>query len=230
MKLSYCVFIILIFSGLTFAGNKDFSQAMERALTIHDTASTFASEKIALKAFEAVCKDFENEWLGHYWTAYLYTQVGRLVQRVSKDENPMPYIDKAQKHLDKSAELLGSKKAMHESDLQALQILVYNFRGWFNESEAEKEKYTELSREAFRKAATANPHNPLLYVMSGTKLISDGQKEENFGKIYAGKILLETAKDKFDQSTVARSETTHWNSEWLPFWIPRANELLAGKS
>ncbi len=35
----------------------------------------------------------------------------------------MPYIDKAQKHLDKSAELLGNQNENHQSDIQALQVL-----------------------------------------------------------------------------------------------------------
>ncbi len=228
MKLSFLLLIVLTLSGLSFAGDKDFDLALESALAIHDTASSFASEKIALKAFENVCKKYDDEWLGHYWTAYLYTQVGRLVQRTSQDEEPMPYIDKAQKHLDKAAELLVNKTAEQESDIYALQILVYNFRGWFNE--AESEKYKAKAKEAFKKAVQANSHNPLLYVMSGTNLVSEGQKENDFRKIYAGKILLETAQKKFSETKIARSQTTHWNSEWLPFWIPHAEKLLAGES
>ncbi len=108
---------------------------------------------------------------------------------------------------------------------------VYNFRRWFDA--AESEKYKALSTEAFKKAAMANPNNPLLYVMSGTKLISDGQKEEDFRKIYAGKILLETAKEKFDQSTVTRSMTTHWNFGVAPllilFWIMQKGLVFVWK-
>ncbi len=58
MKFSFCMFVVLILSSASFAGNKNFSQAMERALTVHDTASSFASEKIALQEFEAVCQKF----------------------------------------------------------------------------------------------------------------------------------------------------------------------------
>lgn len=222
------IVLFICFTGSVFAENSNYKSAMKRALTIHDTASSFASEKIALKAFEEVSQKYDDQWLGHYWTAYMFTQVGRLVKRTNQSEDPMAYIDNAQKHLDKAYELLENKSDENRSAIHTLQILVYKFRGWFDEPI--KDKYTEMAKAEFIKAAKANPENPLLYVMSGTELINEGQQDKDLRKVYAGKILLQTAKAKFAQTKIDRSETTHWNSEWIPFWLPYADKLLAGET
>jgi hypothetical protein len=217
------------------AQNQSFEEAMEFALHIHDTASVFESELEAVKAFERVAQEHEKAWLPQYWASYLYTQIGRLAARLKLDKDPMAYIDLAQQTFDSAENLLPKMTNEQESSFHALQHLIYMFRSRFSEGK-EAQKYTALAEDELNESIKANPRNPLVYVMVGTSLINEGANSGREGesttgmeKILAGNVLLKEAKRVFEIDTRKHSMTTHWNQEWLPFWLPYSERLLKGE-
>lgn len=237
MRYLLCVWLLFFFSiSGGIAQNRNFAQEMEFALHIHDTASVFESELKAVKAFERVGKKYNNEWLPQYWAAYLYTQIGRLVDRLERAEARMSFIDKAQEKFDLAAKLLPNKTVEDQSSFHALQGLIYLFKSRFSEG-TDSKIYAELGVEEVNKAIQTNPNNPLVFVLSATSLIrsttnlgQDGEAEPDLRKVLAGNILLEKAKTIFERARPDRSMTTHWNQEWLSFWLPYSEKLLKGEA
>ncbi|NIR73224.1 hypothetical protein GWO43_08005 [candidate division KSB1 bacterium] len=210
--------------------NPELVKDLEFAIHIHDTASVFESEIEATAAFEKVCEKFPENWRPFYWTAYMYTQIGRAVDILKRNEDPMSFIDEAQAYFDKAAARLSNKTSGEQSDFQALQSLIYLFKARFSEDETSQNIFKAAGQDALNQAIQANPENPLVYVLTGTALIGEGTGEKNMADILAGRVLLKEAQKKFEAARPERSLTLHWNREWLPFWLPYTEKLLKGKN
>ncbi len=209
------------------AQDRQFVQEMEAALTIHDTASSVASELVALDRFRALTRKYDREWLPGYWTAYLCTQVARLKGRAPDfpaDLDSKELILEAQEHLDHASKTKGQKTAAEQSDFHMLQGFVY---GWVNRmvatTEAEKKKYRELQQAEYQAAVRENPRNPLMYVMTGIDLTG---KDHGYKDVAAGIGLLDYAQQIFDRAP-KRSMTTYWNKDFIGFWKSSAEKRLA---
>lgn len=229
MKPICFVTLCLVAATPALGQNPELIEDLEFAIQIHDTASVYESESEATEAFEKVCEKYPQNWRPFYWTAYMYTQVGRLVEIMKRDDDPMTFIDKAQAYFDKASTRLPDKTSGEQSDFQALQSLIYLFKARYSEDETSQNKFKAASEDALNQAIQANPENPLVYVLTGTALIGEGAREKNVADILAGRILLKQAQKMFEAARLERSLTVHWNREWLPFWLPYSEKLLKGE-
>jgi len=230
MKRMSILALCLLATTQLLAQNPELIADMEFAIQIHDTASVFESELEAINAFEKVCEKYPDQWRPFYWTAYMYTQIGRLVEIMERDDDPVVFVDKAQAYFDKASARLPDRTKDERANFQALQSLIYLFKARYSESEASRDEFKTASQEALHQAIRANPENPLVYVLTGTALIGEGAREKNIADILAGRILLKEAQKMFEKADPKRSLTLHWNSEWLPFWLPYSEKLIKGES
>ena len=69
------------------------------------------------------------------------------------------------------------------------------------------------------------PDNPVVWVYVGTSLVRSGGEDISIEALSAAVKVMEEAELAF-ASVTDRAMTTNFNSEWLPFWLPRAQEQL----
>lgn len=217
----------MVFSIQLFSQSSSYKTAMKNALTIHDTASSVHSEIKSLEAFEKVTRDFPDEWLGHYWTAYILTQVARLKTRVDDFPEhlvPKEMLLKSQKHWDKAHDLREGLSKNERSDLHFLQGFLYfsNFR-LFAETEEEKKKFNKLEKEEYKEALKLNPQNPSYYVNRGIRMIFEN--DDNYEDLVTAIGLLDHANEVFS-AVSERSETTYFSKDFIPFWRGQAEKKL----
>ncbi|MEP1097712.1 MAG: hypothetical protein ABJG78_21515 [Cyclobacteriaceae bacterium] len=214
--------VFLCFAG--FSQSKKFANDIKQALYIHDTASSAASEAVALSAFKDLTEKYPNEWLPSYWTAYLSTQVFRLKARPDfpKDLDPNEVLLDSKTYLEKSKTIKGEMTEREQSDFLMLEGFIYGFLK-FSVPEEEEGPFVEQEKRKYQEAMKYNSRNPLMYVMKGITLL----QEEDYQDIVAGIGLLDYAEQTFEKSE-NRGLTTYWNKDFIKFWRSRGEEKLKG--
>ncbi|SHG45687.1 hypothetical protein [Flagellimonas flava] len=213
-----------------FGQQNNFEKEMEAALQLHVEAKTFEGEKAAEKAFSNIGQDYNN-WLAYFWGAYINTQLvnalGNPNANPPKDADPSTYLSRAQKLLDKAAQLVDNNSKTHLSDIGALQLLVYQFQFRFAIEDSERDQLKGQIEKTLNDAVALNPDNPLLYVLVGTNMVRAGEK---LSHVLSGRALLKEADRLFKARTISRSISTHFNEEWLAvFWLDFADKKLMSK-
>ena len=217
--------LLSVLGILCFVGqsqSKKFSNDIKETLYIHDTASSAASEVVALNAFKDLVEKYPNEWLPSYWTAYLSTQVYRLWNRPDfpKDLDPKKVIQDANVYLEKATKIKGDMTAEEKSDFLMLEGFIYGFTR-FTVPEEEEGPFLEKQKMKYQDAMKHNPKNPLMYVMKGITLL----QKDDYQDVVAGIGLLDYAEQTFEKSE-NRGLTTYWNKDFIKFWRSRGEEKL----
>lgn len=206
----------------------DFSAQLAAALEKHEEAQDFEGEAAALEALKECAETHTQEWLPAFWTAYVHTQVARLVAMGRGEGDPAAHLADAERYHRRAVTQLGAETGREASSLHALQSIIHEFRGRVAQAMGKSgaEEHQKLAREALQAAHRADPDNPVLLVFAGTDLIGRAGQEEDLSQALAGKLLLEEARTRFEADTRPRSLTTAFNSEWVPFWLPEAEKAL----
>ncbi|MEP5611585.1 MAG: hypothetical protein ABJP45_05015 [Cyclobacteriaceae bacterium] len=172
----------------------------------------------AIRLFKKVSDENPNQWISNYWTAFAYSQIGRL------SDNPSAYYDSAQFYMDRVMMIKDQSKAQ-QSDNQVLQSLVYSLYAGASWSKGDREngmKYSSLDSEALKQALVLNRDNPRVYLISGTSLISDGLRNGDTGYLLAGSQMLEIARAKYEANKPSSELYPDWGKGWINFWKERA--------
>jgi len=220
------IVVLSALAALCFSSSgqsKKFANDIKETLYMHDTASSAASEAIALSAFKDLAEKYPNEWLPSYWTAYLSTQVYRLWNRPDfpKDLDPKKLIKDAQTYLEKSKAIKGEMSKVEKSDFLMLEGFIYGFMKFTLPKE--EGRFLELQEQKYQEAMMQNPRNPLMYVMQGITLL----QQDEYRDIVAGIGLLDYAEQTFEKVD-NRGLTTYWNKDFIKFWRSRGVEKLKG--
>jgi len=226
MKLTAAILTGLVLFSTAYSQDSRFVADMENALTIHDTASSVASEIEALEAFRGLCKKHNKEWLPSYWTAYLLTQVARLKGRspdFPEDLDPAQLIIEAQERFDQASKVLPNKTDEQKSNFHMLQGFIYGWHETINaKNEEEKAAFKEKRQFEYKMAVKLNPQNPLMYVLAGIGML---REPRNYRDPLISVAILNYADEIFSRSE-KRSMTTYWNKDFIPFWRSQAQKKL----
>ena len=193
--------------------------AIEAALNTFDQASGLPGMRQSIKEMKAVSDSDPDDWYSAYWTSFFYSQTGRLTQAAKT------YYDSAQIYFDKANAIHKDKSKVETSDFHALQSLIYNLQSsvyWQMGDRTNGMKLDNQSNQELNLAIKANINNPRVYLLSGTDLISNGQRTQNNGWVLAGKEILEKAKTLYSSQKPSSSIAPSWGSGWVNFWIARA--------
>lgn len=202
-----------------------FEEQLYYALQLHDTASVMKTEEMALQSLIKTTEDFPNEWLGFYWVAHLYGQVGRLFK---DNDKFMSYVEYAYQNL-KMAEQLNSNPTQEDkSELLVLESLLnrlhaftfFNPRTGIDIDKEESKRHIDLSLGLLKQAEEAYPYNPRVFLQKGIVSTMDAQYEKAISE-FRQSIALFESKDSVSKIY------PNWGKVWLATWLPRAEKLLA---
>lgn len=210
----------------------DAAAAVAAALALHEEATDFAGEQKALDAFELAVEHHPDDFHANFWLAYLETQVARLVLQGAGEGDGPALLDSAQAHIDHAGGLLDAAEGDHareRSSLEALQHLTYLFRA--NSDQEAAAEWQEKRDQALKSAIVTDPTNPVVWILTGTGMASQARQAGDPGGLIAAHALLlraQEAASELEEAGKPRSETTFFNSEWLPFWLPRLEQAIGG--
>lgn len=203
-------------------------EKMKSAYHMHDIAATYADESAVIEKYEQISEEYPSEWLPNYWSSYIYTQLGnRLEKTPDIGQKRTVLLNKAQEQLNLAKSKVKEVSSDVESDLHALQSLIYLFRGFGTDVESEKEKYGSMYKAQIAKALAKDSQNPLILVLMGTDLISD---DNTLSQILSGHLMLKRADELFKAENTPRGLSTQFNREWLElFWLEHSKKVLDKK-
>ncbi len=222
MRTGRLLTILLLSTYLLSAQSEDFSKEMKKGFDTYTNGKTFMDWKKGAEILERVGKDYSNEWLPDYWASYFYTQ---LVRNIPKENSSVEVsvkglLKKSQESLDKAQAKVKNLSKEMESDFHALQALIYNFSEWTSDNDTLKKEFNEKAKLELKRAIRANTNSPLTDVIVATNLIKKGDYES----VYAGRVLLLNAKQKYDSRIAPRYLSSHWNEQWIGYWLGSANK------
>lgn len=213
---NYLCFILLFWAGQTYAQQEaDIAAALKLFYDATDQTGMVASTEVMQKLSDAR----PDDWVAAYWTSYFNSQTGR------NSNAPMDYYEKAQTYYDRAFSALKEKTAVESSDFHALQSLIYNLTAVVHWSNGDRQNGTQMSQKAsaaLSQAIKAYDKNPRVYLLTGTDLISNGQRIQNNSWVMAGREMLEKAQELFISEKPASDIAPSWGSGWINFWLNRA--------
>lgn len=194
--------------------------AIKAALKTFDDASDVSGMQVALSEMRGISDADSKDWYSAYWTSFFFTQTGRLL------DNSMDYYDSAQVYLDRANTVLAKKSKVEEADFHVLQALIHSLKSgeFWSRGDRNNAMSTDSKEQiSLNLAYQANKNNPRFYLLTGTDLVSNGQRTQSNGWILAGKEMLEKAAALFEEAKPASDIAPNWGSGWVKFWIARAN-------
>ena len=200
------------------------STARQSALALHEKAESVDHELEALRAFRMIADRCGSDWLASYWSSYLATQISAHGDRPDfpADLDTVALLELAHAYLDEAASRIDSVTPGIESDLHALRGLIH----WFEHRRAPNQEGRDeaLARmeDEFRMAVRLNSESPVMVAIAAVEMVRDGA---TYGDFFAAKVMFDWAAQEF-QRHADRSQTTHFNEEWLLFWEPEVRRRL----
>ena len=205
---------ILVMASPCLGQNASFVADMEHALALEDTASTATSVIAAAHHLEQLTLKYPDEWLGHYWAAFVYTQVGLFT---GQDERLGAYLDLAQAYHDKAWTLwtaLEEQPQSERADFFVLQAFIYSWQSRAVNNKASEDQYNLLRETFLEKTEEANPDNAMLWMMRGLPLLPAEETREE------GVRISKAAQEKY---TMPRRSSIHpnWGKNFIGYWLSR---------
>ncbi|MDZ4680935.1 MAG: hypothetical protein SH848_10590 [Saprospiraceae bacterium] len=165
MKKHILIAVSFLFAIALSAQNERYTAAMQKGITILDTARNTNTFLQTANHFERIANAEKQAWLPNYYVAYCNMMVATGLMQEEKVEQCGAYLDKAQTALDAAKTL-----ASEESDIYALQGYIYQGRIWDNPM-ANGAKYSPMSHAALDKAIAINDQNPRPYYLKGQNVL-----------------------------------------------------------
>ena len=213
---NYLCFMLMLWAGLAHAQQEDNIAA---ALKLFDDAKNQAGMIASTEAMQKLSDARPDDWIAAYWAAYFNSQTGR------NSNAPMDYYEKAQTYYDRAFAALKEKSPVESSDFHTLQSLIHNLVASVYWSKGDRQNGTLMSQKAsaaLSLAIKAYDKNPRVYLLTGTDLISNGQRIQNNSWVMAGKEMLEKAQKLYISEKPASDIAPSWGGGWIKFWLSRA--------
>jgi len=218
MKNLFSTLIALCFCAATQA--QTFQESIAAALEVHESSKSPKEQLRGLEQMEQVTKAYPEEWLPLFWAAYQCTQMSMLKDREDYPEqlDPSELLDRSETYLGKARGLVeADPNDTIQSDIYALQSLIYTFREGSASDSIQSNSYSTLKREAWHAALKLYPDNPTMMVFAATQLARSN--DATFAELVGAAQLMKQANAQFEEAG-ERSMTTYFNKEWIPFWLP----------
>ncbi len=154
--------IIILATIFSFAGEKEYEQAMEKNLQELSKAKTAADFQVVANSFVRIAEAEADKWLPFYYVSYCYMNyifAGEGKEDIDKT------LDKAEGNLKKAREL-----SPDNSEIEVLQGWIYQGRIQVDPM-GRGQLYSEKAAISFGKAKNLNPDNPRVYFLTGQNVL-----------------------------------------------------------
>jgi hypothetical protein len=204
MKIMFLLLITMSAFFITRADDEKYIKAMEKNLSMIDTASSLASFQQVANSFERIANAEKDKWLPYYYSAYLLTICGAMDTVQSMKDT---YLDKA----DIQTQIADSLEP-DNSEIYALKGMVAQIR-LSVDPQNRWMKYGQLYSGYIKKAKELNPANPRPDFLDGQSVLYT-PAQFGGGKEKALPILKEAEK-KFESFQPESSIHPNWGKEYL---------------
>ncbi len=216
MKIFTLLLMLVSASVPVLAQDKGFEEGMKTGFDIFNEGEDHEAWVEGAESLVELADDHPEEWLPYYWASYMYTQIARASkQNPPKGVSSEKMLDNAQKYLDLASKRIEDKTPEQEVDIHMLQRLTYTFR-------EDDNKFNPLAEREFKEAIRKDPNHPLLLVGLGLNLLFRG----DYQSVYAARVLLLKAKEKFDSRMKPRYMSTHFVEQWVNYWEPQSKKKI----
>ena len=200
--------VIILCTLITFAGEKEYMEAMKNSLQELNKAESAADFEASARNFELIAEEDADQWLPYYYVSYSLINVV-----FSKDK-----ADDIDKVLDKAESFLGKARKLSpdNSEIEVLQGWIYQGRIQVDPM-GRGGQYSQKASASFGKAQNLNPDNPRIYFLTGQNVLYTPEQYGG-GKEAACPYFLK-AKDKY--------ESFKPESEFSPDWGREFNKIQA---
>ncbi len=204
--------------------NKSLEEEMKKGFDTYTDGKTFNDWFRGAKIMEETGSKYPKEWLPDYWAGFFYTQLSFSIPKENVSERITKHVmlDASQKNFDNAFNKVDHMTPSIRSDFHVLQAMIYSFRGWYSEDDAAKNMFQNKAESEVKSAFRLNESNPLIMVNRAINLI----KRKDYASVYAGRVLLLTAKNKYESRLRPRYMSTHWNEQFIGYWLGQANKGL----
>jgi hypothetical protein len=204
MKKILLLFFTLSAFFIAKADDEKYIKAMEKNLSMIDTASSLASFQQVANNFERIANAEKDKWLPYYYSAYLLTMCGAIDTVASMKDT---YLDKAdvQIQIADSLEPDNSEIYTIKGMIAQIRLSIDPQNRWM--------KYGQFATNSLSKAKELDPTNPRPDLLNGQGVLYT-PAQFGGGKEKALPILKEAEK-KYEIFQPESSIHPNWGKEYL---------------
>jgi tetratricopeptide (TPR) repeat protein len=171
-------------------------------------SQTIEDYQLSANTFERIALAEKKEWLPSYYTAYCYIMMAFMAQKPDQID---PYLDLAQKHLDKALVIAGK-----EAELYVLQGMLHQARISVDFM-GRGMTYSQMAQGSLEEALKIDPKNPRAFYLMGMNVYSTP-------KMYGGGPEVALPLFKRAQENFELGESI--SNDLMPAWGKENNEQM----
>jgi len=194
--------VIMLATIFSFAGEKEYIDAMEKNIKELNEAKTSVDFQEVANNFERICEAEGDKWLPFYYVSYCY--LNYIFAGDATGDIDMT-LDKAESFLEKAREL-----SPDNSEIEVLQGWIYQGRIQVDPM-GRGQSYSQKASASFGKAMNLNADNPRIYFLNGQNVL---HTPEMFGggQEAACPYFLKAA-EKFESFSPETAISPNWGRE-----------------
>ena len=204
MKFLAVILFSFLFFTLARAGDDKYTTAMEKNISLIDSAKSLADFQNVTNSFERIASAEKSKWLPYYYASYCCAISSLLDTTISKKDT---YLDRADEYVN-----IADSLKQDNSEIYTLKGLINQMRLVVNPMER-WQKYGPLANNYFKKAKELDPTNPRPDYLIGQSLLYT-PVQFGGGKEVARPILEESMK-KYESFKLENSISPDWGKIML---------------
>ena len=200
----YLLLLLVVMLPLNSYADDKFTKAMEKNISMIDTASSLNSFQTIANSFERIANAEKDKWLPYYYSAYLLT-VTSFIDTVAERKDT--YLDKAE------------QLAMVADSLEPDNSEIYTLRGMIAQGRLVVDpqnrwmKYGPLSSNYLSKAKELDPTNPRPDYLNGQSVLNT--PAQFGGGVEKALPILKESEEKFKNFEPESSIHANWGENML---------------
>ncbi len=198
--------VVMLVSVAAFSQSDKYASAMQKDLTMLDSAKTAADFNAASAAFERIGDAEKTQWLPYYWAALAKVRIGWVDNSVDKDK----LADEVKALCAKGEAINDNAEFASVRNMAATQQMLVN-------PQERWQTYGQEAASALQKGMQMDPNNPRLYYLQGMSVFNT--PEQYGGGKDKAKPIFQKAVDLYK---------TQENKPLYPTWgAAEADSMLA---
>jgi tetratricopeptide (TPR) repeat protein len=195
--------VILLATLFSYAGEKEYMQAMEKNVKELNKSKTAEDFQAIANSFELICDAEGDKWLPYYYVTYSYLQY---IFAGDATDNIDMILDKADAFLEKARAL-----SPDNDEIEVLQGWIYQGRIMVDPM-GRGQLYSEKANSSFGKAKNINPDNPRIYYLVGQNVLNTPEMFGG-GQKAACPYFIEAA-EKYEDFNPETPISPNWGREY----------------
>jgi len=210
MRISLVILFSLLFLVPAKAGDDKYTNAMEKNISLIDSAKSLADFQNVTNNFERIASAERSKWLPYYYASYCYAISSFFDSSLSKKDT---YLDKADENINIADSLKPDNSEIYtiKGMISQTRMIVKPMERW--------QKYGPLASKFLKKAQVLDSTNPRPDYLIGQSLLYTpvqygGGKE-------AALPLLRKALEKYDAFKPESSISPNWGKNLIKNLLKR---------